>query len=112
MTAKHSPTELVELAHKHLWIYFSQLKKSGELAVIERGEGSYVFDDKGKRYIDGLARLFLSPRLFELGLICRAEDKGEPVVQLSPPLVAGAEEFRAMARILRQALGEAGDRIS
>ncbi len=60
MTAKHTPEELVELAHKHLWIYFSQLHKSGDLAVIERGEGSYVFDNRGKRYIDGLAGLFLT----------------------------------------------------
>jgi adenosylmethionine-8-amino-7-oxononanoate aminotransferase len=60
MIAKHTPKELVELANQHLWIYFSQLKKSGELAVIERGEGSYVFDNKGKRYIDGLAGLFLT----------------------------------------------------
>ena len=60
MAAKHTPKELVELAHKHLWIYFSQLRKSGELAIIERGEGSYVFDNQGKRYIDGLAGLFLT----------------------------------------------------
>jgi len=60
MTAKRTPKELVELANKHLWIYFSQLKKSGELAIIERGEGSYVFDNEGKRYIDGLAGLFLT----------------------------------------------------
>ncbi len=60
MTAEHTPAELVELAHKHLWIYFSQLRKDGELAVIERGEGSYVFDNRGKRYIDGLAGLFLT----------------------------------------------------
>ena len=60
MIAKRSPKELVELANKHLWIYFSQLKKDGELAVIERGEGSYVFDNEGKRYLDGLAGLFLT----------------------------------------------------
>jgi len=60
MTAKYTPKELVDLANKHLWIYFSQLKSDGELAVIERGEGSYVFDNKGKRYIDGLAGLFLT----------------------------------------------------
>ena len=58
-----------------------------------------------------LLRDFLSPRLFDLGLICRAEDKGEPVVQLAPPLVAGPEEFREIARILRQALSEAWDRL-
>jgi len=52
---------------------------------------------------------FLSHRLFELGLICRAEDKGEPVVQLAPPLVAGPEEFAEIVAILRQALSEAWD---
>jgi adenosylmethionine-8-amino-7-oxononanoate aminotransferase len=36
---------------------------------------------------------------------------GEPVVQLSPPLVAGPEEFSEIARILRQALSEAGERM-
>ena len=36
-----------------------------------------------------LLRGFLSPRLFERGLICRADDRGDPVVQISPPLVAG-----------------------
>ena len=56
---------------------------------------------------DRLLRGVLSPRLFELGLICRADDRGEPVIQLSPPLVAGPEEFDEIARILRIALVEA-----
>ena len=54
---------------------------------------------------------FLSPRLFELGLICRVDDKGEPVVQLSPPLTAGPEEFREITGILRQAFNEAWEMI-
>lgn len=49
----------------------------------------------------------LSPRTFELGLICRTEDKAEPVIQLAPPLVAGPEEFREIVQILRQAITEA-----
>jgi hypothetical protein len=49
----------------------------------------------------------LSPRTFELGLICRTEDKAEPVIQLAPPLVAGPEEFREIVRVLRQAISEA-----
>ena len=40
-----------------------------------------------------LLRDFLSPRLFERGLICRADDRGDPVVQIAPPLVAGQEQF-------------------
>ncbi len=59
-----------------------------------------------------LLRDFLSHRIMELGLICRAEDKGEPVVQLAPPLVAGPEEFAEITRILRQALSEAWDVMS
>jgi len=49
----------------------------------------------------------LSPRTFELGLICRTEDKAEPVIQLAPPLVAGPEEFREIVSVLRQAITEA-----
>jgi adenosylmethionine-8-amino-7-oxononanoate aminotransferase len=49
----------------------------------------------------------VSPRTFELGLVCRTEDKVEPVIQLAPPLVAGPEEFREIVRILRQAITEA-----
>jgi hypothetical protein len=61
---------------------------------------------------DRLLRDFLSHRLFDLGLICRAEDKGEPVVQLAPPLIAGPEEFAEIVAILRQALSEAWDYVS
>jgi len=56
---------------------------------------------------DHLLRGFLSNRLLELGLICRADDRGEPVVQLSPPLIAGPEQFEEINGVLRQALTEA-----
>jgi adenosylmethionine-8-amino-7-oxononanoate aminotransferase len=56
---------------------------------------------------DHLLRGFLSNRLLELGLLCRADDRGEPVVQLSPPLVAGPEQFEEINGVLRQALTEA-----
>jgi len=56
---------------------------------------------------DNLLRGFLTTRLFDLGLICRADDRGEPVIQLSPPLIAGPSEFEEIGRILRQALTEA-----
>src|SRR5690606_18164454 len=44
-----------------------------------------TFDDEES---ESLLRGFLSPRLYEAGLICRADDRGDPVVQLSPPLIA------------------------
>jgi adenosylmethionine-8-amino-7-oxononanoate aminotransferase len=57
---------------------------------------------------ESLLRGFLSPALFEAGLICRADDRGDPVIQLSPPLVAGQAEFDEMAGILGDVLTEAG----
>jgi adenosylmethionine-8-amino-7-oxononanoate aminotransferase len=58
-----------------------------------------------------LLRQFLSPRLFERGLICRADDRGDPVVQISPPLVAGVEEFDSIVSILGDVLAEAWGRV-
>jgi adenosylmethionine-8-amino-7-oxononanoate aminotransferase len=58
-----------------------------------------------------LLRGFLSPELFRRGLICRADDRGEPVIQLSPPLVADTEEFELMHGILHSVLTEAGERM-
>ena len=46
------------------------------------------------------ARGYLSPALFEAGLICRADDRGDPVIQLSPPLICGEEQFEEMTQIL------------
>jgi adenosylmethionine-8-amino-7-oxononanoate aminotransferase len=58
-----------------------------------------------------LLREFLSPRLFEKGLICRADDRGDPVVQISPPLVATQSEFDEMTGILGDVLSEAWGRL-
>ncbi|WP_372673033.1 aspartate aminotransferase family protein [Amycolatopsis kentuckyensis] len=52
-------------------------------------------------------RGFLSEALFEAGLYCRADDRAEPVVQLSPPLICGQAEFDEMAQILRDTLTRA-----
>jgi adenosylmethionine-8-amino-7-oxononanoate aminotransferase len=59
-----------------------------------------------------LLRGFLSPELFKRGLICRADDRGDPVVQISPPLVAGPDEFEEIVQILGGALDEACDRMA
>jgi adenosylmethionine-8-amino-7-oxononanoate aminotransferase len=60
---------------------------------------------------DELLRGFMSPRLFEEGLICRADDRGDPVIQISPPLVAGQEQFEEIAQKLGTVLREAGERM-
>jgi len=58
-----------------------------------------------------LIRGFLTPRMFEAGLICRADDRGDPVIQISPPLIAGKAEFDELVGILGEVLTEAWQRI-
>ena len=58
-----------------------------------------------------LLRGFLSKALFEAGLYCRADDRGDPVVQLAPPLICGQSEFDEMEQILRDVLTEAWSHV-
>jgi adenosylmethionine-8-amino-7-oxononanoate aminotransferase len=60
---------------------------------------------------ESLLRGYLSGELYERGLICRADDRGDPVIQLSPPLIAGPEQFEEIESILRPVLTEAGKRM-
>jgi adenosylmethionine-8-amino-7-oxononanoate aminotransferase len=58
-----------------------------------------------------LLRGFLSGELYRRGLICRADDRGDPVIQLSPPLIAGPKQFEEIEAILRPVLTEAHERM-
>jgi adenosylmethionine-8-amino-7-oxononanoate aminotransferase len=60
---------------------------------------------------EDLLRGFLSGELYRRGLICRADDRGDPVVQLAPPLIADTEQFEEIERILRSVLSDAWDRV-
>ncbi len=60
---------------------------------------------------EDLLRGFLSGALYEEGLICRADDRGDPVIQLSPPLIAGPEEFAFIEHVLRKVLTQAAARL-
>jgi adenosylmethionine-8-amino-7-oxononanoate aminotransferase len=66
------------------------------------------FDDEES---EELLRGFMSGELYRRGLICRADDRGDPVIQLSPPLVADSEHFGEIAAVLRPVLSDAWDRI-
>jgi adenosylmethionine-8-amino-7-oxononanoate aminotransferase len=67
-----------------------------------------TFDDAES---DRLLRGFLSPALFDAGLYCRADDRGDPVVQLAPPLICEESHFAEMEQILRTVLTEAWTHI-
>ena len=64
-------------------------------------------DDESERLLRG----FLSGELYQQGLICRADDRGDPVIQLAPPLIADTEQFEEMDAILRRVLSDAWDQI-
>jgi adenosylmethionine-8-amino-7-oxononanoate aminotransferase len=59
-----------------------------------------------------LTTTILGPALRRRGLICRAADRGYPVIQLAPPLIAGPDEFDEIGRILRDAISEAAQAVA
>jgi adenosylmethionine-8-amino-7-oxononanoate aminotransferase len=100
-------------------IFRSTLERLLELPIVGdvRGEGFFygieLVKDKNTRETfnddesERLLRGFLSAALFEAGLYCRADDRGDPVVQLAPPLISGPDEFDEIYEILHRVLTEA-----
>ena len=78
------------------------------IELVKDRETKKTFDDDESEW---LLRGFLSGTLFKLGLVCRADDRGDPVIQMAPPLIAGPEEFAEMESILRPVLTEASERM-
>ncbi|MEO6826909.1 MAG: aspartate aminotransferase family protein [Microbacteriaceae bacterium] len=64
-------------------------------------------DDESERLLRG----FLSKALYDAGLYCRADDRGDPVIQLAPPLTIGPAEFAEIRQILHGVLTEAWTRL-
>ncbi len=99
------------------------LEKLTDLPIVGdvRGDGYFygieLVKDKATRETfddaesERLLRGFLSHALFDAGLICRADDRGDPVIQLSPPLTCTQEHFDEMEQILRSVLAEAWMKI-
>jgi adenosylmethionine-8-amino-7-oxononanoate aminotransferase len=78
------------------------------IVLVKDRETKKTFDDAE---CEKLLRGFLSPAFFEAGLICRADDRGDPVVQISPPLVATETEMDEIVGILGEVLAEATRRM-
>jgi adenosylmethionine-8-amino-7-oxononanoate aminotransferase len=76
--------------------------------VKDRDTKETFSDEESERLLRG----FLSGELYRRGLICRADDRGDPVIQLSPPLIAGEEQFQEIESVLRPVLTEAYDRMA
>ena len=69
-------------------------------------KGSFSAEEEEK-----LLRGYLSGALFEKGLICRADDRGDPVIALAPPLISTEVEIDFITSTLRDVLSVALDKI-
>jgi adenosylmethionine-8-amino-7-oxononanoate aminotransferase len=78
------------------------------IELVKDRETKETFNDEES---EDLLRGFLSGELYNRGLICRADDRGDPVIQLAPPLIADTEQFEEIASILRSVLTEAWERV-
>ncbi len=105
----------------HEGAFRATLEKLTDLPIVGdvRGDGYFygielVKDKTTKETFDDaeserLLRGFLSKALYDAGLYCRADDRGDPVIQLSPPLICDQSHFDEMEEILRKVLSEAWD---
>jgi adenosylmethionine-8-amino-7-oxononanoate aminotransferase len=104
-------------------LFRSYLERLSDLPIVGdvRGDGFFfgieLVKDKATRetFTDAeserLLRGFLSKALFDAGLYCRADDRGDPVVQLAPPLICDESHFTEIEQILRAVLSEAWQHI-
>ncbi|WP_460444633.1 aspartate aminotransferase family protein [Angustibacter aerolatus] len=114
---------LVQHVHENAPRFRATLEKLLDLPIVGdvRGEGYFygielVKDKQTRETFDDdeaerLLRGFLSKALFDAGLYCRADDRGDPVVQLAPPLIIGQTEFDDIEQRLRGVLSEAWTRL-
>ena len=74
------------------------VRGTGFFYALELVKNKETRETFGPEESEWLLRDYLSGKLFERGLICRADDRGDPVVQVSPPLIAGqADSTRSSA---------------
>ena len=110
---------ILEHVREHEDAFRATLEQLLELPIVGdvRGTGFFyaieLVKDKDTRETfseeecERLLRGYLSTALFDAGMICRADDRGDPVIQISPPLVAGQAEFDEIVGILGEVLSGA-----
>ena len=84
-----------------------EVRGDGYFYGIERVKDKVTRETFNDAESERLLRGFLSGALFEAGLICRADDRGDPVIQLAPPLIIDQPEFDFIEQTLRSVLTEA-----
>ena len=116
--------KIVDNVRKNSPVFRKTLEKLYDLPIVGnvRGDGYFfavemVKNKETKETLTGpeaekLLRGFLNTALYEAGLYCRADDRGDPVIQLAPPLTIGPKEFDEIEQILRKVLTEAWKRLN
>jgi len=87
------------------------VRGAGYFHAIELVKDRDTKESFGHEEAETLLRGYLSGELFRRGLICRADDRGDPVIQFAPPLIAGPEQFEEIEAVLRPVLEEASRRM-
>jgi adenosylmethionine-8-amino-7-oxononanoate aminotransferase len=87
------------------------VRGAGYFAGIELVKDRATKESFSAEESETLLRGFLSGELFRRGLICRADDRGDPVIQLSPPLISNEEHFAEIEGVLRPVLEEASQKM-
>src|SRR5437764_2098685 len=77
------------------------VRGAGYFHAIELVKDKDTKETFGDEESEELLRGFLSGELYRRGLICRTDDRGDPIVQLSPPLIAGEQQFEEIEAVLR-----------
>ncbi len=88
------------------------VRGAGYFQAIELVKNHNTYESFSDEESETLLRGYLSAELYRRGLICRADDRGDPVIQFSPPLIAGPEQFEEIEGILRPVLEEASERMN
>jgi adenosylmethionine-8-amino-7-oxononanoate aminotransferase len=116
--------KLVDNVRTNSPVFRKTLEKLYDLPIVGdvRGDGYFfaielVKDQRSKQRLtrdesEKLLRGFLNNALLDAGLYCRADDRGDSVVQLAPPLTAGPNEFDEIEAILRKVLTEAWRKLN
>ena len=111
--------KLVDNVRTNSPVFRKTLEKLHDLPIVGdvRGDGYFfaielVKDKLTKQTLtpqesELLVRGFLNGACYEAGLYCRADDRGNPVVQVAPPLTIGPKEFDEIERVLRDVLQRA-----
>ncbi len=87
------------------------VRGAGYFQAIELVKDSETKETFNAEESEELLRGHLSGELYRRGLICRTDDRGDPIVQFSPPLIAGEEQFEEIEAVLRPVLTEASERM-